>query len=223
MSKSKDGLKLPAAILFDHDGTLVDTEPLWEAAKQAICQEYGLTWTGEDTLAVLGYSIHKTLTRLQQIGVPLSLADIERKLIASMQEALKRATYEFLPGIAEFLAEIKEAGIPCAIVTNATTSIAQATAQLAPDIFTTVIGDQQTQNPKPHPEPYLLAAQALGVKPADCIAIEDSPSGVRSASAAGMKVVVVPGQAAVPAGEGDLRLSHTELNLKDSLILSNSK
>lgn len=223
MSTNHSEKKFPEAILFDHDGTLVDTEPIWEAAKKRICEEHGTTWSSEDTKAVLGNSIRATLERLQQVGVDLPLEKIEEKLIAYMHEAFEQASYDFLPGISALLEEIKQAGIPCAIVTNATTSVAQATANKAPEgVFAAVIGDQQTTKPKPDPQPYLMGAEALKADPKNCIAIEDSPSGVRSATAAGMKVIIVPGEVPVPEGEGDLRLRHEELTLETILNLSNS-
>ena len=218
MSAHTQPKKYPAAILFDHDGTLVDTEPLWENAKQRIAAEFGVPWTSEDTLAVLGYSIQKTLERLQEVGVDLSLPEIEEKLVSYMTEEFENATYDFLPGIRPLLDEIHEAGIPMGIVTNATTAVAERTTQLTPGYFSVLIGDQQTTHPKPDPEPYLLGAKALGVRPADCIAVEDSPSGTRSAQAAGMKVIIVPGEVQVPQELGGKRIKHEDLTLQDFLL-----
>lgn len=220
MSTPKTTQNFPAAILFDHDGTLVDTEPLWEAAKQKIAGEFNATWSDEDTRAVLGYSIHETLLRLQKVGVDLPVEEIEVKLIGYMQEAFAETEYDFLPGIRPLLEELKDAGIPLGIVTNATTSVAENTANMAPGTFSAIIGDQQTQHPKPDPEPYLLGAQALGVDPKQCIAVEDSPSGTQSALSAGMKVIVVPGEVQVPQELGDLRVNHHDLSLKHFVELS---
>lgn len=213
MTKNENPTQYPAAILFDHDGTLVDTEPLWEKAKQRIASEFGVTWTEQDTLAVLGFSIAKTLKRLQEVGVDLPLDQLEDRLISYMMEEFSQSTYDFLPGIRSLLDDLHEAGVPMGIVTNATTAVAQRTADLVPGYFSALIGDQETTAPKPDPQPYLLGAQALGVNPTDCIAIEDSPSGVRSALDAGMKVVVVPGEVAVPEELGHLRLAHENLSL----------
>ena len=76
------------------------------------------------------------------------------------------------------------------------------------------IGNDETTNPKPDPQPYLLAAERLGVDPTQCVTLEDSPSGVRSATAAGMRVIVVPGELEVPAELGTARLKHEELTLE---------
>ena len=204
----------PAAILFDHDGTLVDTEPVWAAAKVALAAEFGDTWTEQDTLDCLGLSMKFTLDRLRERGVDLPDEQINERLVAKVREALAHQQVEFLPGIERFLTQVRDAQIPAAIVTNATTSIAQRTADAAPEgTFSVVIGNDETTHPKPDPQPYLLAAQRLGVEPSRCVALEDSPSGVRSATAAGMKVIVVPGELEVPAELGHARMSHTELTL----------
>ena len=192
----------PQAILFDHDGTLVDTEPVWAAAKVELAAEFGGVWTAQDTLDCLGYSMKFTLDRLRD------------RLVGKVRAALADSPVEFLPGIERFLVQVRDAGIPAAIVTNATTAVAQRTADAAPEgTFSVVIGNDETTHPKPNPQPYLLAAQRLGADPSQCVAIEDSPSGVRSATDAGMKVVVVPGELEVPAGLGDVRLRHEELEL----------
>ena len=204
----------PAAILFDHDGTLVDTEPVWAAAKVALAAEFGGTWTEQDTLDCLGLSMKFTLDRLRERGVDLPDEQINERLVAKVREALAHQQVEFLPGIERFLAQVRDAQIPAAIVTNATTSIAQRTADAAPEgTFSVIIGNDETTHPKPDPQPYLLAAQRLGVEPSRCVALEDSPSGVRSATAAGMKVIVVPGELEVPAELGSTRMLHTKLTL----------
>ena len=205
----------PAAILFDHDGTLVDTEPVWAAAKVALAAEFGGTWTEQDTLDCLGLSMQFTLDRLRERGVNLPDEEINNLLVAKVHETLAQQPVEFLPGIERFLSEVREAQIPAAIVTNATTSVARRTANAAPEgTFSVIIGNDETTHPKPNPQPYLLAAERLGVDPAQCVAIEDSPSGVRSASAAGMRVIVVPGELEVPAELGTVRLKHEELSLQ---------
>ena len=205
----------PAAILFDHDGTLVDTEPVWAAAKVALTAEFGGTWTEQDTLDCLGLSMQFTLDRLRERGVNLPDEEINDRLVAKVREALAQQPVEFLPGIERFLSEVRDAQIPAAIVTNATTSVARRTANATPEgTFSVVIGNDETTHPKPDPQPYLLAAERLGVDPTQCVALEDSPSGVRSATAAGMRVIVVPGELEVPAELGTARLKHEELTLE---------
>ena len=212
----------PAAILFDHDGTLVDTEPVWAAAKVALTAEFGGTWTEQDTLDCLGLSMQFTLDRLRERGVNLPDEEINDLLVAKVHETLAQQPVEFLPGIERFLSEVRDAQIPAAVVTNATTSVARRTADAAPEgTFSVIIGNDETTHPKPNPQPYLLAAERLGVDPTQCVALEDSPSGVRSATAAGMRVIVVPGELEVPAELGTARLKHEELTLEAVRALVN--
>ena len=205
----------PAAILFDHDGTLVDTEPVWAAAKVALAAEFGGAWTEPDTLDCLGLSMQFTLDRLRKRGVNLPDEEINERLVTKVHDALAHQPVEFLPGLERFLWEVREAQIPAAVVTNAATSVARRTANAAPEgTFSAVIGNDETTRPKPDPQPYLLAAERLGVNPTQCVALEDSPSGVRSAAAAGMYVIVVPGELEVPAELGTVHLKHEELTLE---------
>ena len=123
----------PQAILFDHDGTLVDTEPVWAAAKVELAAEFGGVWTAQDTLDCLGYSMKFTLDRLRERGVNLPDQQINDRLVGKVRAALADSPVEFLPGIERFLVQVRDAGIPAAIVTNATTAVAQRTADAAPE------------------------------------------------------------------------------------------
>ena len=203
------------AIFFDHDGTLVDTEPLWAEAKTALTAEFGATWTEQDTLMALGKPAAVTFARMQELGADVSADELYDRLKAKMSVLLKDAHMELLPGIEALLAQVAEAGVPAGIVTNATAEVAANTAKLAPEgLFKTLVTDEQVTHAKPNPEPYLLAARNLGVDPANCVAVEDSASGAQSAMSAGMKVVVVPGMIKVPEHLGHARYAHTELTLE---------
>lgn len=205
---------LPAAVFFDHDGTLVDTEPLWARAKEDIAAEHGLVWTEQDTLDCLGRPMSLTLERLQEIGVPLETDELLERLAGDARRLVEETGISFLPGIEPLLEELAAAGIPAAIVTNATAEVARGTAARAPEgLVRTVIGNEDVTRPKPDPQPYLMAAERLGVDPARSVAVEDSPSGAESARAAGMKLVVVPGLQPVPEKLGDLRADHEHLDL----------
>ena len=198
------------AIFFDHDGTLVDTEPLWAEAKTALTAEFGATWTEQDTLMALGKPAAVTFARMQELGADVSADELYDRLKAKMSVLLKDAHMELLPGIEALLAQVAEAGVPAGIVTNATTEVAANTAKLAPEgLFKTLVTDEQVTHAKPDP-----AAQNLGVDPANCVAVEDSASGAQSAMSAGMKVVVVPGMIEVPEHLGHARYAHTELTLE---------
>lgn len=202
------------AIFFDHDGTLVDTEPLWAQAKTQVTADFGGSWTEADTLATLGRPARETLERMQALGVDLPKAQVYELLKKAMGQLMAAQPVTFLPGVLPLLEEVAAAGLPAAIVTNGTWEVASRTAAQAPEgLFKALVTDEQVSQAKPDPEPYLLAAQKLGVDPAFCVALEDSPSGAQSAQAAGMKVLVLPGISPVPAELGHAHYSHKELTL----------
>ena len=106
------------------------------------------------------------------------------------------------PGARELLLALKDEGVPCGLVTMSYQRfVAPILEHLPPETFRVVVTGDQVDRGKPHPEAYLTAAAALGVEPEECIAIEDSPTGVTSAVAAGCRVLVIPNHVAVPAGE----------------------
>ena len=112
---------LPEAVLFDHDGTLVDTEPVWARTKEEVAAEFDAVWTEQDTLACLGQPMSMTVDRLRELGVRLSPEEIVRRLAATGQQVVAQEGIGFLPGIEPLLREVADAGIPAAIVTNAPT------------------------------------------------------------------------------------------------------
>lgn len=192
-------MSYPLAVLFDHDGTLVNTEPQWAVAKRKVAERYGQSWSVADDHATLGGTVQDAARTFVDRGAPDSVEDITRQLaehvIGSMDEEIP-----FLPGIRSLLRELADAGIPAAIVTNALTSVARHTAAGAPEVLTRIVSHDDVTHAKPDPEPYLRGAELLGVAPRDCVAVEDSEPGVRSAVAAGMTVVVAPGDKPVPEG-----------------------
>ena len=175
---------LPAAVLWDLDGTIVDTEPLWMEAELALAVRYGATWTGQDALALVGNALPESGRYIvERMGLSITADAVVEELMEHMvRHTAARVT--FRPGARDLLVELRGLGVPCALVTMSWKRI------------TDEVGEG-----KPHPEAYLRAAAALGVPAADCLAIEDSPSGAASAQAAGARVVVVPHQVAVPTGE----------------------
>lgn len=209
----------PHAVLFDHDGTLVDTEPLWEEAKQDLAAEHGRIWTPQDTEDTLGRPVAATIARMQRIGVPLDDDELFRAIFAHSVRVLEGTELSFIDGIEDLLEELAAAGIPAAIVTNASSALARQTASVAPPgLVRVVVGtDEYAQGvrPKPDPDAYLTAARRLGVDPARCVVVEDSPAGAAAGVAAGVPTVVVPGEQTVGPGPGLLHLgSHRELTLE---------
>ena len=204
----------PRAVLFDHDGTLVDTEPRWAAAKRKVAEHYGQTWNVADDHATLGHTVPHAARMFVERGATDSVAHITGALARHVVESTA-GDVPFLPGMRRLLDELGRAGIPAAIVTNALTSVAETTAAGAPEVFTAIVSNEDVDHAKPHPEPYLTGAQLLGVAPEDCVAIEDSEPGAASAVAAGMTVVVVPGDKPVPPAPGRVLVdSHERVTLE---------
>ncbi len=182
------------------DGTLVDTEPLWMAAQRQLAGEYGHDWTEADHLAVVGKAMDISGQALQQCGVDLSVPAIIEGLVERVVNAMNGAI-PWLPGAERLLEDLARADVPCALVTMALNPIPELVAAAAPqDVFRVVVTGGDVSAGKPHPEPYLKAAAGLNIDPVRCVAVEDSPSGTRSAEAAGMPVIVLPGVVPVPAG-----------------------
>lgn len=186
------------AVLWDMDGTLVDTEPHWMTAQRCLAQDFGVNWTGADNLMVVGKSMDVVAQTLQQRGVDQPISTIIQALVDQVAESIS-GRIPWLPGAQRLLTDLASAGVPCALVTMAHSPIPQLVASSAPmNAFGAVVAGGDVVHGKPHPEPYLKAAGLLDVDIAHCVAVEDSPSGTSSAEAAGVPVVVVPGVVAVP-------------------------
>lgn len=199
---------LPAAVLWDMDGTLVDTEPYWIAAEHEIVAEHGGRWSDELAHQLVGNPLLVS-ARFIIANSPLECTpeELVDELLLRVVRQVQRHT-PWRPGARELLTELGELGVPCALVTMSWQSLARAvTASLPPDAFRVVVTGDRVTHGKPHPEPYLGACAALAVQPGECVAIEDSATGVRSAVAAGVPTLAVPHVVAVPDIPGAVHLS----------------
>ncbi|AZS43590.1 Phosphorylated carbohydrates phosphatase [Microbacterium oleivorans] len=184
---------LPAAVLWDMDGTLVDTEPYWMAAETPLVERFGGTWTHEDGLGMVGLGLEDAARILQGAGVRMEVDEIVAHLTAEVMRQLREDGVPFRPGAREMLRELRNAGVPTALVTMSMSRMAKIVTELIDfDAFDIVIGGDDVARPKPHPDPYLQACESLGVDPADTVAFEDSITGARSAIAAGTVTVGIP-------------------------------
>ena len=205
-------LELPAAVLWDMDGTLIDTEPYWMAAEMELVEAHAGVWTPADAIGMIGSSMAVCAAVLQSRGVALSEAEIAQALNSRVVAAVA-AGIPWKPGALELLTELSAAGVPQALVTSSQAVLASPFAQ-AVGLFDVVVAGDHVTNSKPHPEPYLTAARLLGLDPAVCVAVEDSPSGVAAALAAGARVVALASPSAVPAAPALSRVSGlTDLDL----------
>jgi HAD superfamily hydrolase (TIGR01509 family) len=188
-----------AAVLWDMDGTLVDTEPYWMEAERLLVAEHGGTWSQEDAHALIGQPLLVSAEHLRRhAGVALDPLAIVERLLAHVVARVGQSV-PWRPGARELLAELAERGVPCALVTMSWTSLVDAVLGTLPaGIFRAVVTGDRVQHGKPHPEPYLRAAAMLEVEPAGCVAIEDSVPGLTSAEAAGAATVAVPHVLPIP-------------------------
>jgi HAD superfamily hydrolase (TIGR01509 family) len=193
---------LPAAILWDMDGTLVDTEPYWLAAEAELVASYGGTWTHEDGLQLVGAGLGHSASVLQGRGVELTADEIIQLLTDRVLDQI-RVSVPWRPGARELLAEVRAAGIPTALVTMSIRRMATHIASLMPEVgFDVVVAGDDVTHSKPHPEPYLHAAGLLGVDILECVAIEDSTTGLASAVASGAVPIGVPLHSPLSEGLG---------------------
>lgn len=192
---------LPAAVLWDLDGTLVDTEPLWFEAETALALRYGATWNDEHARNLVGNSLPVSGAYIREhMRLTISVEEVLEELLRFMEvHSAERATFQ--PGALELLAELRAAGVPCALVTMSYRRlVTPLLPRLGETAFDAIVCGDEVEQGKPHPEAYLTAAALLGVDPVDCVVIEDSPGGAAAGEAAGARVVVVPHVVDVPAG-----------------------
>lgn len=182
----------PAAVLWDMDGTLVDTEPYWMRCEQELVAEFGGMWSDADARSIIGFDLLEAAAILRDRGgVDLELTDIVERLHAGVLAHVRRRM-PWRPGARRLLAELHRQGVPCALVTMSWRLLVDAVLEaLQPLTFDAVVTGDEVVSGKPDPEPYLRAAAALRVDPQQCLAIEDSPTGVASAGAAGCVVLAV--------------------------------
>jgi HAD superfamily hydrolase (TIGR01509 family) len=193
----------PAAVLWDMDGTLVDTEPYWIACEFDLVAAFGGAWSLEQAHNLVGKALPESGEYLRvHGGVPLSAEEIVDRLLDGVVARVRRHI-PWRPGAQALLERLVAGGVPCALVTMSYRRLTEAVlAGLPAGTFATVVAGDDVRNGKPHPEPYLTAAARLGVAPAGCVAIEDSPTGVASAEAAGVPVLAVTHLLPIPDGPG---------------------
>ncbi|MFI6166739.1 HAD family hydrolase [Nocardia sp. NPDC051052] len=204
--RSVDGTARLAAVLWDMDGTLLDSEKLWDVAVRELAREHGHEMTDELRHALIGASGPDAL---RMVFTGLGIEPTTAALRAA-GEFLERRVTELMagpipwrPGAEEALAMVRAAGLPSALVTNTKRSLTEfGLNTLGRDYFDASVCGDEVARGKPAPDVYLRAAELLGVEPRDCVAVEDSPTGTRAAEAAGCAVIVIPCEIPVPDGTG---------------------
>ena len=192
--------RLPRAVLWDLDGTLIDSEPYWMKSEIELAERHGAEWTEEDGKSLVGMAL-KDSTKLmgEKFGVALDPDKVINELTDSVTAQLRREI-PWRPGAQELLRELRRRGVKTALVTMSLRRMALQVVEAIPfNAFDVVVAGDDVIHGKPHAEPYLKAAELLGVNPAECVAFEDSISGILSAEAAGTQAVGIPNVVRIPA------------------------
>jgi HAD superfamily hydrolase (TIGR01509 family) len=194
----------PAAVLFDMDGTLVDSEKVWEVALHELAARAGGTLSPAARLAMIGSSMANSMRILREdLAQPDRPEAPDAAWLTDRVLELFGAGLIWRPGALELLLAVRAAGLPTALVTSTGRRLVEvALDTLGRENFDVVVCGDEVSVPKPDPEPYRTAARLLGVPIAECVAIEDSPAGVASAVASGAAVLAVPAELELPPTDG---------------------
>jgi HAD superfamily hydrolase (TIGR01509 family) len=190
------------AAVFDLDGVLVDSEEIWEQARRGLVEEYGLRYPPEATRAVMGMSAPEWAHYLRStLGVPLPEDELNAEIVTRV-EAAYREHLPLLPGAVDCVRALG-ARLPLALASSSNRVLIDLVLDLAGlcNAFRVVVSSEEVARGKPAPDVYLRAAELLGVAPERCVAVEDSTNGIRSAHAAGMRVIALPNQQFPPSPE----------------------
>jgi HAD superfamily hydrolase (TIGR01509 family) len=184
---------VPEAVIFDLDGVLMDSEQLWNRAKEDVVRARGGRWRDDAPTAMMGMSSTEWSRYMHdELRVPVDPEEIDREVVARMDE-LYRERLPLLPGALEVVRAMQQ-WWPLGLASSSNREIIELFLELSglADAFKTTISSEEVARGKPAPDVYLATAEHLGVDPARCVAVEDSSNGLQSAAAAGMAVIAVP-------------------------------
>ena len=181
------------AVVFDLDGVLLDSEQEWDGAKRDLVRDRGGRWTDTASRDMLGMSSHEWSEYMRdELRVPLDAADIDREVVERLL-ARYRDKPPFLPGAREAVERLADRW-PLGLASSSNRVVIDTVLDGlgVAERFVTTVSSEEVGRGKPAPDVYEEAARRLGVDPAEAVAIEDSANGIRSAHAAGMRVIVFP-------------------------------
>ncbi|WP_217915378.1 HAD family hydrolase [Miltoncostaea marina] len=206
------------AVVFDMDGVLISSEELWDAVRADLVREAGGRWLPGAHEAMMGMSTPEWTGYMhQELAVPLRPPEIERAVVARLIARYREAP-PFIPGAPEAVRELAARGVPLAVASSSTRGLIAAVLEQAgiADAFRATVSSEEVARGKPAPDVYLEALRRLGAPAAGALAVEDSGPGIRSAAAAGMRVVVVPNPH-YPPPQDDLALAWRVLESIEAL------
>ncbi|MBB1510812.1 HAD family phosphatase [Tessaracoccus sp. MC1756] len=206
----------PQAIVFDMDGTLTDTEEIWDRVRRGLAADAGLTWPDGSTQAMMGMSTQEWARHLVEVvGLPYAPEEAAQRTIEGMATAYRRGI-TMLTGAVEAVRRMAER-YPIAIASSSPRLLIDTGVEVMglADVVRVSVSTEEVERGKPAPDGYLRACELLGVDPARSVAVEDATNGIKSALAAGMAVVAVPPHFHPPAAE--LLAKTTTLETLDEL------
>ena len=208
---------LPAAVVFDNDGLLLDTESVWTRAEEDLFERRGLEFTPADKRELVGTSAAIAGAILERrLGEPGRAEELIEELNALVVAELEHGV-EAMVGARELLERLREQGVPIGLVSNSPLRFVQRSIEIVgfEGHFDVVLSAHEVAAPKPAPDPYLEACRRLGVDPGpEVVALEDSPTGVAAARAAGLTVIGVPSIEGMVLGEAH----HIAASLRDEVV-----
>ena len=202
---------MPQAVVFDLDGVLLDSEQLWNVAKEDVVRAQGGRWRPEAPATMMGMSSPEWSRYLHdELGVGLDPAAINTAVVTRMEE-LYRRSLPLLPGAALAVRAVAERW-PVGLASSSNREIIDLVLDLADltEAFSVTVSSEEVARGKPAPDVYHEAARRLAVDPAGCVAVEDSSNGLRAAAAAGMRIVAIPNPHYPPSPDA-LELAHVTL------------
>jgi len=190
------------AVVFDLDGVLLDTEELWNEARLQIVEERGGRWREDAQRAMMGMSSQEWSPFMhEELGVPDPPEQISAEVVRRLEE-LYRERLPLIPGALDAVRRLA-ARWPLAIASSSNRPLIDLFLELTgtAGLFHATVSSDEVERGKPAPDVYIEAARRLEVDPASCAALEDSENGIRSAAAAGMKVIAIPNRVYPPSAE----------------------
>jgi HAD superfamily hydrolase (TIGR01509 family) len=217
MMRAMPSPQRPDAVLFDNDGLLLDTESVWTRAEEDLFEAHGVVFTAEHKRELVGTSADIAGGLLETwLDRPGQLGDLIEELNVMVVAELEHGV-EAMVGARDLLESLKAQGTPIGLVSNSPLAFVVRSLELVgfEDIFDAVVSGHDVAAPKPAPDPYLEGCRRLGVEPGpSVIALEDSPTGVTAARAAGLTVIGVPSLDGVELAEAH----HIAANLSDEIV-----
>lgn len=199
---------LPDAVFFDMDGLLVETEHIWYLAETGIMEMFDVPWGPEHQGALVGGPVDLAVDYMvAHAGEPHTHAEVLSLLVVSMERFMRTEPVHWRPGAKDLLLALEAAGVPCALVSASWRNLVDAVCDavlhdVGHGVFATTVASGELERTKPFPDPYLLAAERLGVDPRRCVVLEDSHTGVTAGVASGALVVAVPSLVPIEPAEG---------------------